>query len=81
MSAGAEPGEPHPKSEKKKIFLGVKSWFFTRNTSKIFAPPSAIADHGERKHIKEVNVWSNFRTIYNLCLNAALFVVSRWYGS
>jgi hypothetical protein len=25
MSAGAEPGEPHPKSEKKKIFLGVKS--------------------------------------------------------
>ena len=23
-------------------FFGVKSWFFTRNTSNIFAPPSAI---------------------------------------
>jgi hypothetical protein len=26
---------------KKIVFFGVKSWFFTRNTSKIFAPPSA----------------------------------------
>jgi hypothetical protein len=27
---------------KDKIFFGVKSWFFTRNTQKMFAPPSRI---------------------------------------
>jgi hypothetical protein len=40
---GGAPGAPPPpplKSE-KIWFFGVKSWFFTRNTPKIFAPPSA----------------------------------------
>ena len=30
---------------KKIWFFGVKSWFFTRNTQKIFAPPSAIGNN------------------------------------
>jgi hypothetical protein len=30
-----------PKIGKKYDFFGVKSWFFTRNTPQIFAPPSA----------------------------------------
>ena len=30
-----------PKIGKKYDFFGVKSWFFTRSTPKIFAPPSA----------------------------------------
>ena len=46
---GADPGgggggtrrAPPLKLEKIRFF-GVKSWFFTRNTPKIFAPPSAI---------------------------------------
>ena len=36
------PARAPPKIGKNVIFFGVKSWFFTRNTSKIFAPPSAI---------------------------------------
>ena len=32
---------PLPYNWKKYDFFGVKSWFFTRNTPKIFAPPSA----------------------------------------
>ena len=32
---------PPLKLEKIWFFFGVKSWFFTRNTPKIFAPPSA----------------------------------------
>jgi hypothetical protein len=31
-----------PLKLEKIRFVGVKSWFFTRNTPKIFAPPSAI---------------------------------------
>ena len=40
---GAHPGALPPTSLKlKKIwFVGVKSWFFTRNTPTIFSPPSA----------------------------------------
>ena len=40
---GEAPGAPPPPKKKlEKIwFFGVKSWFFTRNTPKIFAPPSA----------------------------------------
>jgi hypothetical protein len=37
---GGVPGAPPLKLEKIRFF-GVKSWFFTRNTSKMFAPPSA----------------------------------------
>ena len=33
---------PPPLKLEKYDFFVVKSWFFTRNTSKIFAPPSAI---------------------------------------
>jgi hypothetical protein len=44
--SGADPGGAHPARAPPKIgkiwFFGVKSWFFTRNTPKIFAPPSAI---------------------------------------
>ena len=40
---GAHPARPPPPLKLEKIrFFGVKSWFFTRNTPKIFAPPSAI---------------------------------------
>jgi hypothetical protein len=31
-----------PSNWRKYDFFGVKSWFFTRNTPKIFAPPFAI---------------------------------------
>ena len=38
---GGAPGPRPPKKQLEKIwFFGVKSWFFTRNTPKIFAPPS-----------------------------------------
>ena len=48
QSSGADPGgggrtrRAPLKIGKNMIFFGVKSWFFTRNTPKIFAPPSAI---------------------------------------
>jgi hypothetical protein len=38
---GGGGGRP-PKISEKYDFFGVKSWFFTRNTPKMFAPPSAI---------------------------------------
>jgi hypothetical protein len=44
---GTDPGGwrtrrgPYPKIGKNMIFFGVNSWFFTRNTPKMFAPPSA----------------------------------------
>ena len=43
--AGADPGggrtrRAPPLKLEKIWFFGVKSWFFTRNTPKIFAPPS-----------------------------------------
>jgi hypothetical protein len=40
-SRGGSRRAPPLKLEKISFF-GVKSWFFTRNTPKIFAPPSAI---------------------------------------
>ena len=46
MCAGADPGgrtrRAPPLKLEKIWFVCVKSWFFTRNTSKMFAPPSAI---------------------------------------
>jgi hypothetical protein len=41
---GAHPAPPPLKLEKIRYF-GVKSWIFTRNTPKMFAPPSAIGKH------------------------------------
>ena len=48
LNTGANPGggggrtrRPLPLKLKKIWFFGVKSWFFTRNTPKIFAPSSA----------------------------------------
>ena len=38
---GSRVNAPDLKLE-KIWFFGVKSWFFTRNTSKIFTPPSVI---------------------------------------
>jgi len=40
----AQPARVLPKIGKNMIFLCVKSWFFTRNTPNIFAPPSARRD-------------------------------------
>jgi hypothetical protein len=46
-TAGADPGGAHPARAppplklEKIWFFGVKSWFFTRNTPKFFALPSA----------------------------------------
>ena len=41
-SRGAHPAAGCAPLKLEKIwFFGVKSWFFTRNTPKIFAPPSA----------------------------------------
>ena len=34
-----------PKIGKNMIFFGTKSWFFKRNTPKIFAPPSAMGEN------------------------------------
>ena len=47
QSAGADPGGGAPGARpplklEKIWFVGVKSWFFTRNTPTIFAPPSTI---------------------------------------
>ena len=42
---GVAPGARPPLKLEKIWFFGVKSWFFTRNTPKIFAPPSAIGKH------------------------------------
>jgi hypothetical protein len=39
---GAPGARPPPLKFEKIRFFSVKSWFFTRNTPKIFAPPSAI---------------------------------------
>ena len=39
---GGAPGARPPLKLEKIWFLGVKSWFFTRNTPQIFALPSAI---------------------------------------
>jgi hypothetical protein len=45
-SSGADPRGVHPARAPLKLekiwYFGVKSWFFTRNTPKMFAPPSAI---------------------------------------
>ena len=38
---GGAPGARPPLKLEKIWFFGVKSWFFTRNTPKSFAPPSA----------------------------------------
>ena len=38
---GAHPPPPPPLELEKIRFFGVKSWFFTRNTPKVFAPPFA----------------------------------------
>jgi hypothetical protein len=40
-SRGCAPGARTPKIGKKYDFFGVRSWFFTRNTPKMFAPPYA----------------------------------------
>jgi hypothetical protein len=40
-SRGGRTRRAPPLKLEKIIFFCVKSWFFTRNTSKIFAPPSA----------------------------------------
>jgi hypothetical protein len=37
---GGGPGAPPSLKLEKIRFFGVKSWFFTRNTRNIFAPPS-----------------------------------------
>jgi hypothetical protein len=39
---GAHPARAPPLKLEKIWFFGTKSWFFKRNTPKIFAPPSAI---------------------------------------
>ena len=41
LGEGRHPVCPPSKIGKKYDFFGVKSWFFTRNTPNIFAPPSA----------------------------------------
>jgi hypothetical protein len=40
-SSGADPGGAPPLKLEKIWFFGVKSWFFTRNTPRILALPSA----------------------------------------
>ena len=42
IQGGGAPGARPPKIGKNVISFCVKSWFFTRNTSTIFAPLSAI---------------------------------------
>jgi hypothetical protein len=41
IPGGAHPARAPPLKLEKIRFFGVKSWFFTRNTPKMFAPPSA----------------------------------------
>jgi hypothetical protein len=41
-SRGGRTRRAPPLKLEKIWFFGVKSWFFTRNTPQIFAPPSAI---------------------------------------
>jgi hypothetical protein len=73
---------PPPLKLEKRWFFGVKSWFFTRNTPKIFAPPSAIG--------KNMIFWRKiviFHTKYPKNFRASLcnwkkydfFVVKSWF--
>ena len=62
LTSGADPGGggggAHPARAPLKLekiwFFVVKSWFFTRNTSTIFAPPSAI---GKKIRFFGVKLW------------------------
>ena len=42
IQGGGAPGAPPPLKLEKIRFFGVKSWFFTQNTPKMFPPLSAI---------------------------------------
>ena len=58
---------PPPLKLDKIWFFGVKSWFFTRNTPTIFAPPSAIG--------KNMNFWRKiviFHTKYRKNVRTSL---------
>ena len=45
IQGGGHTRRAPPLKLEKIWFFGVKSWFFTRNTPKIFAPPSAIGNN------------------------------------
>jgi hypothetical protein len=58
---GSSPPQPPPppKIGKHMIFFGVKSWFFTWNTPKIFAPPSARRNFFNCVESPSIRLWTN----------------------
>ena len=60
-----------PPQLKKKWFFGVKSWFFTRNIPKIFAPPSARRNFFKCAPPPNLKSWVRFciHVIELLCYN------------
>jgi hypothetical protein len=70
-SRAGSRGEAHPARASLKLekiwFFGVKSWFFTRNTPTIFAPPSARRDFFKcaPPNLKSwIRPWKGQTTIY-----------------
>jgi hypothetical protein len=63
-------------------FFGVKSWFFTRNTPKLFAPPSArrnffkCAPPNLKYWIRPCNVYDHRLCISNYGNNHVTFILS-----
>ena len=56
--AEADPGGGAPPLKLEKIrFFGVKSWFFTRNTPKMFAPPFARRNFFKCAHPPNLKSW------------------------
>ena len=69
-----------PLKLKKILFFGIKSWFFTRNTPKMFAPPSARRNFFNCAPPPNLKSWirplyciytSNFNPIYEWVTNTA----------
>ena len=81
VSRGCSRRQPPPPLKLEKIwFGGVKSWFFTRNTPKFFAPPSA-----RRNFVKCAPLTLNPRSAPGVhdreCLSVLLLLVVKctWY--
>ena len=65
-----------PLKLKKIWFFGVKSWFFTRNTPTIFAPPSKCTPPNLKSWIRLCNVYDYRLCISNYGNNHVTFILS-----
>ena len=83
---GGFRGGAHPARAPLKLeniwFFGVKSWFFTRNTAKIFAPPSAIGKNmifWRKIVIFHTKYGNNFRASLRNWKKYDFFGVKSWF--